>query len=304
VKKLFLFFCLLTFGNISSQVVFCPPGAAWSGLFSTILWSQATKNSTIAYLKDSISGTDTLKMLFHNKFYGQCNYQQIPFTLIKQKGDTIFMLNQFTQNAWEILYNFGCTPTTGWKTTYILPGGTPRTYSITVDSLRNIAENGFTLRQLVSTIKYAYGSSTVTYTANITERYGWGFLFTYRSNSGSCDGDFFLSTLCYSDNYFGTKYFGENPCDFQNPTGFEKRLITKGSILIFPNPISDMLNIKSEYDPEETELVIQNVLGNEVRNLTADWKESLDVSDLQPGIYFVTLAKEGRIIHKSKMVKQ
>src|SRR5436190_22830140 len=87
----------LSFLSLHSQVEFCPPGARWSAINAQSHWYPgATYNSSIVYVGDSISGTDTLKMLEHSNFYDECNYSTKRTTLIKQKGDTILMKSYWT----------------------------------------------------------------------------------------------------------------------------------------------------------------------------------------------------------------
>jgi len=59
MKKLLpLFVCAFLFGNLKSQIVFCPPGAEWHYNF---ILPRGIENEKISYDRDSIIGTETLK---------------------------------------------------------------------------------------------------------------------------------------------------------------------------------------------------------------------------------------------------
>ena len=188
-----------------------------------MFYPNATENASIKYTHDSIIGNDTVKVLKMHRFYIACSASStVPVTLIRQRGDTVFMKNSRTLNDWQILFNYSAQKGEAWTTSYYAQNKV-YTYSITVDSVSTASENNFQLRRLFVTINVHSGSQTLfNHTTSITERYGWGYLFHYYGNHSGCDGDFFIQTLCYSDAAFGTKYFGGLPCDHTNPLGAQE----------------------------------------------------------------------------------
>jgi hypothetical protein len=243
-----------------------------------------------------------LKILFHNKFYNACNPNGL-FTLIKQKGDTIFLKNSKTPD-WQILFNFACLPGTGWTTTYKLPGNTVRNYSVMVDSAKTIIENGFPLKQLISTVSYSYFTQLVVFKTEIIERYGWGFLFTYRNNSGSCDGDYYIRTLCYQDNAFGIKHFSGLPCSFSNLADVKEMQLNGVDYKIFPNPVADKLNIQCRGPASLTKSISVNNIAGEVVYVHEKFIcGEIDLSFLPAGLYFLNIINEtNRVL--VKLVKE
>lgn len=70
---------------------------------------------------------------------------------------------------------------------------------------------------------------------------------------------------------------------------------------IFPNPVEDHLTIKTPFNIEE--ISIYNLLGQRVKNISANSKNSIDMSHLKSGIYFVEVKSDNntstkRIIKK------
>ncbi len=73
-------------------------------------------------------------------------------------------------------------------------------------------------------------------------------------------------------------------------------------IEFFPNPVTDVLNIKSDINIDVIQ--ISNVLGQKVMTLIKpESSEELNVSDLSPGIYVITFVNQDRI-WSSEFVKQ
>jgi hypothetical protein len=302
-KYLPVFFFLFQFETIPAQVVFCPPGAEWRATFTESIWSQSLDNSSIIYSGDSIVGQDTFKILRQNKFYGQCNTFHPFVTLIKQKGDTVFFKNVYTSQVWQIMYNYDCLPGQGWTTSYVPDGGGVRTYTFMVDSVNSISINQTPLRQLFVTYKYQYNLGVQTYTASIKERLGWGFLFTYRNNSGACDGDNFVQTLCYSDSTFGEYKLSEYPCNYSNPTGIKIANTSLLELQIFPNPVQNLLVINSnvKYSYKLTDLIGLHL---NIESTATDHQTQFDFQPLPRGIYFLKVFEKDKWICTQKIIKQ
>jgi len=205
-------------------------------------------------------------------------------TLIKQKGDTIYFKNGRTQNSWQILYNFACAVGQSWQTTVLQKNGNPITYTYVVDSVAYVIINGFTLKRLKV-------SDPVSGSIYITERFGSAqFLFNYNNSGiGGCDGDYFQSFLCYTDNSFGTKVFGAKPCDYSNLTGVSTLYLKGIEILVYPNPTSGQLHLcLAGVKTEKITVIITNALGQNVFSLNSvEQSQEIDLSGLATGIYFL-----------------
>jgi len=303
MKKYLIFLVLFSLSKTKAQVVFCPPGAEWHYLFSgTIFWPGTTYNEKIKYVGDSINGLDTLKILTHYRFYTTCGPGSSK-TYIKQKGDTVFFKNNRTQGIWQILYNFAATAGQSWQTTTILSLNTPKTFTFTVQSVSTVTINGYPLRQLTIDISHWGGHI-------ITERFGSdAFLFNFNSISpNQCDGDVLMEFLCYQDDAFGVKQFGEKSCDYytRNTTGINEKLLEDERVKIYPNPVNDKLHFEIiEPKNEPINLTIMNPLGQVVYTKTMSrTEEEIDLSDLKSGIYLLNLFYNKELIRTAKLIKE
>lgn len=280
---------------LPAQIVFCPPGATWNYSFIKYFGSTEIENEKIIYEKDTLVNGETVKLLRHERAFMACNLNRIKFTLLKQKGDTIFINNQKTQNTWQILYNFAAQAGQSWQTTFIQDNSTVVTYTMSVDSVKNVIINGMTLKQL-----YAGYS--------ITERLGCNpFLFYFNNNgSGSCHHDYVSWFLCYQDSVFGTYQLTEKPCDFTNPLGINNISDFDKVFAVYPSPTVDWLRIEFN-SINVSDLYLFDNLGNELihRPVQANEHEKdVDIGDLDSGIYQLVLRSAYGWVSSKKIVKE
>lgn len=284
---------------LAQQVKFCPPGAYWNYSFVNIPeWNRIYKSSNeqIVYTGDSIAAGDTIKFLTHKKYYSTCfNSQQtlVKRTMIKQKGDTIFFRNAITYNSWQILINFACPIGGSWQTTYNNAYGAPITYVFTVDSIKQVIENSFSLKRLYT----PYGM--------FTERFGChNFLFPFYSYAGGCDGLYFAEFLCYTDQSFGTKQFTDKACTFSgqiNINAIAENAATTDWQLS-PNPSSSLFTVTSNAG-QQYNYQLCSIAGEILKSGEFDGSLVIDAIDFAPGLYFLNLS-DGEYSKCLKLVKE
>jgi hypothetical protein len=304
MRKCFLILLNLVVIVCAGQIVFSPPGAKWHYSFTMLTFAPpagSVVNNKITYDRDSIIGVDTVKVLKTTRFFTQCS-SYTPFTLIKQKGDTIFMQNNRTQNTWQILYNFAAIAGQNWKTTFLDDNNTVKTYTISVDTVKYITINSFLLKQLI----VHYTNQTGSGSAKITERFGCNqFMFTYSNyTAGFCDYDYFNSFLCYEDSTFGLKQFTNKPCDYSYYVGLKENDNGDKLINIYPNPTSDILNLdfNNIATTENYFVKITNLLGQIVQETKLE--KTLNISSIKNGIYFLQVFDKENLIATEKIIKE
>ena len=305
MKKYTLFLVLLFYLQSSqSQIVFCPPGAEWHYSFIrfNLIPQYGFDNVPVKYLRDSIIGTDTARVLTHDRYFTGPNDYIFPsssaLTLIKQLGDTVFMRNNYTHQEWQILYNFACQPGQCWQTKISsgpLTSSNVSVYTFCVDSVKYIQQNGQSLKTLF------IGSNL-----RVTERYGANsFLFPF-DYSHQSDGDYFSEYLCYQDNTHGLAKFTAKPCNYSNVTGLVNASETWNSLHIYPNPTRDNLILKSETKHTPCEIKLVNAFGQTVisKKTTLNADTELDLSALENGIYFLHMFDKESVIVSKKIIKE
>jgi hypothetical protein len=169
-KALLLVFAFFLLNKIQAQTVFCPLGAEWHYLFNFLGFLPGNSiNENIKYTGDTLEGSDNVKILTHTRFFLQCS-PVVNKTLIKQKGDTVFFKNSRTLNGWQILYNFAALPGQSWTTSVLQNDSSVSTFTYSVDSVKQISVNGFSLKNLYVT--KAGFSFFPAVQIQITERFG------------------------------------------------------------------------------------------------------------------------------------
>jgi hypothetical protein len=220
-------------------------------------------------------------------------------TLIKQKGDTVFFKNKFSDHNWQILYNYATPIGQSWQTTLTTLSQT-KTVTYTVQAIGTTTVNGLSLKQM--TVSSSDWGGTV-----ITERFGSNaFLFNFISrNIGSCDSDIFIEFLCYQDDSFGLKQFTEKACDYRtyNSVGINELAGDKFGIFIYPNPVMRELTVESDFT-ESAHLILTDVYGKELKRVEFENASKVDVRDLESGIYFVSIKRNGKMIQNTKFIKE
>jgi len=89
--------------------------------------------------------------------------------------------------------------------------------------------------------------------------------------------------------------------------GIESRVANSESILMYPNPVKDLCTIKLEgIAPEGISVHIYNLLGQDVLKVAniSDNSVSLDLTDLEGGLYFYSIENKNDVIMTSKFVKE
>ena len=289
-KNLIIFLIGISFAKFNAQqITFCPPGAEWHYLFTDFYPRAGFVNETIKYTGNVIEGSDTLKLLTHTKFFTMINTSPTYTTLIKQKGDTVYMKNVKTNNQWQILYNFAAQVNQSWTNTFYFFPNVTITYTTQVTSIGNKQIGNKIVKELSVNYSSSYGS-WYNHSGTISEYFGSNaFLFNYISLDET-DGDYYIGFLCYSDNTIGTTQFTDKPCDFSNLTTVNELSDPTNSLSFFPNPTNSKIYLSFKTDWQNSQLSLYNSIGQIIysaNNISEN--HEIDLSLFENGIYFLKL---------------
>lgn len=311
-KILLLLLFISATSRFQAQVVFCPPGATWKyshrWAFHRVQFSE-----TCSYLRDSIIGGDTVKLINSRTFFHGCAHGDTPppsvFTLIKQVGDTIFMSNYFTQNQWQILYNFAAQPGDMWLNTL---GYAPNKsyYTTFIDSVKNVSINNVSLKRLYVTQNYLGGNFNAVYWQNITtitERLGFRYhlfpflyLINAQPNGDYCEDGIDVTALCYGDNDFALSYYTGLNCE---AVAIKDISATPHNIRLFPNPASGSLTFESETEfNADSKVIIYDVYGKCVKQVS--YSKTIDLKELSDDLYIVQIKNKDELLYTTKLIVQ
>lgn len=295
MKKILVIFFTLFLLSASAQIEFCVNGSRWYSEFNSGGFPQSSSYyftvGTEYDGKDTLQN-DSVKVLLSTRFfYSGSNTANVKLYL-KQKGDTVFMNSNYTNQQWQILFNFAANPGDKWYNTIQTLISTPISYTSSVISTQTVLINGFTLKQLsILQINDSWYEKQISYT--LTERIGSDkFIFTF-AGAQHPDGGYFTRNLCYSDDTFGTYYYGGNSC--VSTTGIINNNNTSLEINIFPNPVSESLNIQlknNEAISSSFTYTLLNSIGLNIKEGDLSFKEnvaSINTEALSSGIYFIRI---------------
>jgi len=79
-------------------------------------------------------------------------------------------------------------------------------------------------------------------------------------------------------------------------------LSTNFNLDVYPNPTNGILNLKMLDAGKDVEIKITDVLGREV--LMSDYKEQINLSNLEKGIYFLSVYKGDKFVGTKKIIKE
>lgn len=119
--------------------------------------------------------------------------------------------------------------------------------------------------------------------------------FYHTPNDITANMDIEATTEVIKGALAATMYFARNKL----PLKVQENYASKFGF--FPNPVVNTLHFQSA-SYQVFEVTITNFLGQAVLNTFAFPNQPLDVSELQAGIYYATISKNGRQIHQSKLI--
>lgn len=313
---------LVTFFFISSSFSFsqnwCSPGSEWF-----YGWNNSPVNGYIhlTYTGDTLIGAQTCNKIYKMTYwYNQAffssgsNYLGTEYTYADINKVYIYKNSQFFT-----MYDFGALPGATWIVPATKNYGACQTQAtIKTDSIGTMVINSQTLRYICVT--YNDTAQHWGWCAKIVEKIGpikwfyfngqptWDYLFPVKNDYCGM----FIDELaeggnfrCYNDSSGFMYSSGISPtCNYLINSISE---IDKQSVLFFPNPTNDILNISFDLQ-NETKIRIVDLTGKIVaetktENSKGKTIQHINISALSKGIYFVNLQNEGKIYSK-KFIKE
>jgi hypothetical protein len=94
-----------------------------------------------------------------------------------------------------------------------------------------------------------------------------------------------------------TQGFNQGWLNFLNIEKFSENI----NITVFPNPATHYINIESD---KKSDLIIYDASSKIVRNLSIEKEDTVDLSDLAPGIYYIEFTRKNSKIKTIKIIIQ
>lgn len=134
---------------------------------------------------------------------------------------------------------------------------------------------------------------------------GWGFEYEFKlpmmvSNSNP------LSSLQTNQHWFSASSISFLFSKVCNPVGFNERNNESftSALMVYPNPVNGYLTINSRH-LSDGKISIADVCGREIKVFHQQSAlKQLDLSDLESGIYIVSLLKDSKLLGQQKIIKE
>ena len=111
------------------------------------------------------------------------------------------------------------------------------------------------------------------------------------------------TTYTAVEDFCGTTYTNTIVVTVQ-PTGVNEFGMTNAELRIFPNPTTGKLKFVNNnlIDTEQLQIKICDLLGREIKQM--EYKEEIDISNLENGVYFLSFYKNSQLLIIKKVIKQ
>lgn len=299
MKNLFTCFLFLLVANfVFGQIEWAPQGAKWYYTYSETLFG-AEYVVVVQVIGDTIIQGKNCSILKNepiglNWNWG-CNNPIWNIEYMYGENNKVYFFNSF-EDEFKLLYDFKAQIEDGWKIPLC-------DENFTVDSLEIV----------VSDIYYDTISNHTLKIIDVDESMN-GFPSFIYEGIGSARQMFFqeqnivtteqgiTSLRCYESPTTGIIKFTEQPCGFISSTSEET---TSHYYTIYPNPTSGPATLTFTLPPGTPATVqIFNSYGQKVwEHQLPSVAENLQIDDLEPGLYLVTLFSNGQPIKTQKLLR-
>ncbi len=294
MKKITILLAFLCPLFLAAQVEFAPVGATW---YFDYDYGAPWK---LGYAKVEVTGIDTIqgracKRIESKNHLGGidwgCSYFY-PVLQVYQKNDLVYF---YREGTFQLLYNFGAQVGESWAVK-IPPFSSNDSLIILVDSVYTIQVNGQDLRvqrvnfpnQIVETVM-DWGSVIVE---------GVGNLEYAVPQHGLCDPQIY-GLRCYQDDSLDLQFISY-PCDsVKHYVDTRESIIRSG--LFTPNPVlGNTVVLADNIDADR--IVLQNALGATKKTFLFLNGRTLEIADVEPGVYFATIFQGLRLVGTDKLI--
>jgi hypothetical protein len=318
MKQLLLYIVAFFSITVATAQVWCPPGATWhfkrgGPYYSTDGVMELAYAGDVTQLGVSCKKLDAA-------FTGITMYSSP--NVITQNFNTYYthltngVLYILNGSRFDTIVNFNALPGDKWLRPgfdSVGSGGCNSRRPYTVIDTGHVMVNGSNLKKVTASYLGFYNNGpTNTYTFAVQQTfverilfYGWA---SYNLFPIDCERDNIIggppvtSFRCYEDDSFPLYNISNYGCG--SLTGIKSLQENADNIVIYPNPAEDRLTLELP-NASHYSLQLTDMLGNN-RPLAAEMGDSklrADLGAIPPGIYFIQVLENGRLVGIEKLVK-
>lgn len=280
MKHLFISFFILLLTLPAFSQSWCPPGATWYYGY-TDPWS-----SSVTYIKVEYEGPAIVNNHFVKTM--RKSVADTGYLYTYEDSGVIYIYNE-DKVRFDTLYNFNAVPGDTWRARPLNENCDSNDVIEVIDTFRmNI--NGMSLKALA--VEFTNSWMPYTFEDTIIERIGRTDMFIEIGLAYcAADGDGGGALRCYQDNSFTLYSTGiRDSCD-ASTVGVDELSNANVVLSLYPNPATDQLIIETDLVLAPYSLLLTDLSGRvlQKRDKIHYVKYTLDLHDLKPGIYLVSI---------------
>lgn len=305
--KTILAFTLLLFSSFPSfSQVWIDQGAVWhynidaGGLFQGFSKYEYTSDSTIQGHDCQVIEKNQHQVQNFGGNYSHSDHQ-METNYTYTNSDTVFWL---VEDEFKVLYNFGAQPGDTWITANADISTNCSEAIVEVDSIGTILMNGQNLRWIAF---HTQDNSSYIYNGKAVEKFGLFEMSYYSAHAlfpvktdcteGTVIDFFFNQFTCYEDVSFNLYNVTSQDCEYKASLSVEDLNTDNTGITFYINQTDKSLQLEAKELSNATSCYIVNSMGqivvDKISLFSQSNSESLNVSKLNPGIYFLFINKDG-----------
>lgn len=289
----------------------CQVGATWNYIyFKGNIFPQKTYLQTVRCIKDTLVGNNLVSVLEVDS--GPCAFIKFNYLAIDDSNGLYFKTNS-SMNWGADTMLLSCRFKVGSFSHEFVHIPFWENQNIHISQLNfvsSFSEKIYSSNDSIDAFTFIFSLSRTYISKPIHIKYlnlffgtNYNHLFGTIDFSRNFDGNYMLLN-CYTDSSGTTKFIKEYEnfgCDY---LGLNDILETKEIVSIFPNPTADKFFISESLNSIINHIEVTNVLGEKMMesNINGTLKQQgIEVSQWQPGIYFVNL-RGNQMNAKQKLV--
>lgn len=293
---------------ISNAQIWCRTGATWhfthSGAPSTSFYTR------LSYIKDTlISSKNCNKINYYTQgsapwgpvsAYGADIYTHV-------NGNVVYILDVTgTTSNFDTLFNFGATVGDSWHLA-------PKSLTNCAKSKVTVMDTGHVFIQSqylkwlkVNVARYVFNNPTPTFFSDtIFERIGCVNYYFYDPQDvcpTQTDSQKGGPLRCYDDNQISGYKRVTIACNYF-VTDIEENKYDL-NIVIYPNPTTENILLSGVRTENIDKVIIRNTLGQEIKKSDLALSKTINIYELQNGIYYLEVYRNNTLIAIKKILKQ
>jgi hypothetical protein len=291
------FLFLLVSFSVFGQIEWAPLGAKWYYTYSEMLFG-AEYVVVVEVVGDTVIQGKNCRILKNepnslNWNWG-CNNPIWNIEYMYGENGQVLFFNSF-EDEFKLLHDFNAQKDDGWKIPLCDENFTVDSLEIVVSDIYYDTISNHTLR-IIDVDESMNGFPSLIYEGIGSARQ----MFFQEQNIVTAEQGI-TNLRCYESPATGIIKFTEQPCGFISSTSEET---APQQYTIYPNPTSGPVTLTFKSLSDASSIQILNSYGQKIQeHLLPSTSEILQINNLQPGLYFVTLFANGQPIKTQKLLR-